>query len=80
MERLRTKLDMKKISLILGVKADSGMESDFLDLYVKDTLKLYIQPVPSKYLEENYDMFDWPSVFLKRALHVATDVEMEKLD
>ena len=72
MERLRIKLGMKTFSLILGVKADPNIDADFVDLYETNFLKLYIQPVPSVFLNENCDMFDWPGVFLKRALRIAT--------
>ena len=41
------------------------MTADFVDLYEKDSMRLLIQAVPNKYLQENYDMFDWPSVYLK---------------
>lgn len=78
MERLRKKLQLQKISLILAVKADLDMATDFVDLYEKDSMKLLIQAVPSKYLQEGFDMFDWPSVYLKRALKVATDVELKR--
>ena len=77
MKRLRKKLQLRKFSLILAVKAGQDMAADFVDLYEKDSMKLFIQPVPDKYLQENYDMFDWPSVYLKRALRVATDIELQ---
>ena len=72
-ERLKSKLETESITLILAVKADSRMDADFVDLYDRGSLKLFVQPIPSKYLEENCDMFDWPSVFLKRALQIATN-------
>lgn len=78
MERLRKKLQLQKFSLILAVKADSDMATDFVDVYERDSMKLLIQAVPSKYLHESYDMFDWPSVYLKRAIKVATDIELQR--
>ena len=78
MERLRKKLQLQKFSLILAVKADSDMATDFVDVYERDSMKLLIQAVPGKYLHENYDMFDWPSVYLKRAIKVAADIELQR--
>ena len=78
MQRLQSKLETKSITLILGVKADPGMDADFVDLYDQGSLKLLVQPVPGKHLEEGEDMFDWPSVYLKRALRVACDTQLAK--
>ena len=76
LERLRSKLGMKRISLILGVKAAPDSDTQSVDVYEKETLRLFIQPIPEKYLAATCNMFDWPSVFLKRALRVATDYEL----
>lgn len=73
MERLRVKLEINKLSLILGVKADFGMETNFVDMYETESLKLFVQPVPCKYINEKYDPFEWPSFFIKRALQVAAN-------
>ena len=79
MERLRTKLQLQKFSLILAVKADSEMATtDFVDVYEKKSMKLLIQAVPGKYLHEDHDMFDWPSLYLKRAITVATNIELQR--
>ena len=78
MQRLQSKLETKSITLILGVRADPGIEANFADLYDQGSLKLLVQPVPSKYIDEGDDMFNWPSVFLKRALRVATDIARGK--
>ena len=48
MERLRIKLKMKKLSLILGVRANSDTQTDFVDVYENGSLKLFIQAVPSE--------------------------------
>lgn len=76
LERLHRKLEMKRISLILGVKANPEMNTDFVDIYEKESMRLFIQPIPNKFIDENWNMFDWPSAFLKRALHVATHYEL----
>ena len=76
MKRILVKLNLKKLSLILAVKGGPESECDFVDLYEQDSMKLFVQPVPIKFLEEECDMFDWPSVFLKRALRNATDFEL----
>lgn len=75
MERLYRKLELQKLTLILGVRADSVRQCDFVDLYEKDHLRIFIQTVPDKYLTEECDLFAWPGIFLKRALQIATDVE-----
>ena len=78
MERIRTKLKMKKLSLILGVKVNDENSANSLEVLSKNSLRLFIQPIPSKFLAEDCDMFGWPTIYLKRALRVAMDLELRK--
>ena len=75
MERLYRKLELQRLTLILGVRADTESQCDFVDLYEQDHLRIFVQTVPDKYLTKECDLFAWPGIFLKRALQIATDIE-----
>lgn len=74
MRRIKRKLFMKEISLLLIVKGNQGMQVDFVDYYEQDSMKLFVQAVP--YFEHIAadKLFDYHSIFIKRALVIATNI------
>ena len=74
MQRLVKKLGMNKIAMILVVKGNREQSVDFLDHYTKEGMDLFIQPIPYFENEPADTLFDWHSVYIKRALSIATQI------
>ena len=74
MQRLQQKLEMKTISMILVVKGNQGQNVDFLDHYSKDGMNLFVQPIPYFKNEPADSLFDLHSIYIKRALTLATQI------
>ena len=74
MQRLQQKLEMRTISMILVVKGNQGQKVDFLDHYSKDGMNLFVQPVPYFKNEPADSLFDLHSIYIKRALTLATQI------